>query len=173
MIDEESINEPESPVEDIKPSIQQPKISISVIPKSSYDLFIETILNDINSLKPVVNEYLKQTLISKQTSSEFRILVNDKQLQLNLPVFSFIITNPIDERIPTPLLRSYVGETNYSGQTPLMFAAAIDNLNYVTQLIQYDVGRLDEFGKSALDYAYEFNAAPAIVDLLEQFEYGN
>ena len=54
-----------------------------------------------------------------------------------------------------------------------MFAAAIDNLNYVTQLIQYDVGRLDEFGKSALDYAYEFNAAPAIVDLLEQFEYGN
>ena len=173
MIDEESVNEIEIPSDDTKPSVQQTKITITSSPKSSYDAFIDIILNDINGIKSTINEYLKQTLISSCSPTSFDVEIGDKRWNLSIPLFGYIINNPIGERIPPPLLREYIGETNYSGQTPLMFAAAIDNLNYVKQLIQYDVGSLDEFGKSALDYACEFNAAPTIIDLLEQFEYGN
>ena len=72
-----------------------------------------------------------------------------------------------------PLLTNYYDETNFSGQTPLMLSVIINNFSYVRQLINYDIGKLDEFDKSALDYAYEFNVDKRIINLLEQFEYGN
>ena len=54
-----------------------------------------------------------------------------------------------------------------------MIAACLNNLFYVQQLLRFDVGKLDDYDKSALDYAYEFNADLQIIDLLEQYEYGN
>ena len=99
--------------------------------------------------------------------------MNKKIFKLNIPVYNYIIHNPVEKFIPKELLSDYVGEINYSAQTPLMLSAIINNENYVKQLIPYDVGKLDENDKSALDYAYEFNSDPKIIDLLEQYEYSN
>ena len=173
MLAEESLNELEAQEIDEESAPIHKKIPIIRIPKSDSNSYENIILNDINELKPLINEYLKENALTTTTTPLYLININEKEYKLNLPVFSYIIHDPIGDKIPPNLLLNYMGETNYSGQTPLMFAAAIDNVNYVKQLIRYDIGCIDEFGKSALDYAYEFKSIPVIIDILEQFEYGS
>ena len=143
----------------------------------------EIMLNDVNLIKPNINVYkLEHTSFVEHPNN---IVINDKLFKINLPVIWFILSHPNLEPKLTgensnmnlvqqlnELLRNYASETNYSGQTPLMISACLNNTFYVQQLIKFDVGKLDDYDKSALDYAYEFNANPTIIDILEQYEYG-
>lgn len=161
--------------QELAPTVQhKPKrIKTLELPATPYNTFQESILNDINTIKECINEYTtlgtQMKPVMKCTSN---VVVNNRIFQLNIPVFNYILHNPNGTSIPTQLLNEYVGETNYSAQTPLMLATIINNLNYVKQLITYDIGKIDEYDKSALDYAYEFSVQPDIIDLLEQYEYG-
>ena len=157
-----------------KPPSLETKISLIELPKNSLDSFTCMILENINNIKSKVNEFLQTNLKSgKPINKSQYILTNGKLFKINVPLFSFIIQNPLLTQIPSRLLSNYIGETNYSGQTPLMLSVIIDNIQYVKQLIKYDIGKIDEFDKSALDYAYEFNVSQEIIDLLEQYEYGS
>lgn len=183
MMEEESdIQQEPLELDTERPSIQKKlklfikNEELSFIPNIQY----ENMVNDINSMKNKIDEYKlsHSTLIQHPK----HIIINDKLFQISIPVIEFILTYPNliqtnETNILTSqfltLLINYNGETNYSGQTPLMIATCLNNLFYVQQLIRYDIGKIDEFDKSALDYAYEFNVDPKIIDLLEQFEYGN
>lgn len=106
-------------------------------------------------------------------SENDEIVFGSKHYNVDLPVFKFIMNNPTSPFIPRELLENCVGETNYHHQTPLMLSVIIGNLNFIKQLIYYDIGKLDDYDKSALEYAYEFNASKDIIDILEEFEYSN
>lgn len=89
-------------------------------------------------------------------------------------MFKYIHDNPNGINIPDEYISNYTTEVNYNGQTPLMYATYIDNINYVKILLKHDVGKVDDFNKSALDYAYERKQHvnnDEIIDLLEQYEY--
>lgn len=91
--------------------------------------------------------------------------------QVNLPMFKYIYQNPNVDSIPEEIIMNYTGERNFVGQTPLMYAVKIGNINFIRQLLEFDICKLDDEYKSALDYAYQFNASNDIVTLLEEYEY--
>lgn len=111
------------------------------------------------------------------------IRLNEKTIFKKDCVFKYIHDNPKSTSIPTNYLNTYVTEFNYNGQTPLMYSALINNLSFVKTLLKYDVGKVDDFNKSALDYAYEFNkrsenlncselkSLQSIIQILEEYEY--
>ena len=103
-------------------------------------------------------------------SNDGQIIIKNNIYDVNIPVFKFIMQHPTAQFIPRDLLYMYIGSFNFSNQTPLMLAAVISNVNFVRQLIPVDVGMLDDFGKSALDYAREFNSSAEIIDLLSEYE---
>ena len=173
--------EPEITLEtpDFKPEKLKKSYELKLleIPKSPYNDFINSMINDINLFKLNIEEYKQiKAEDGSESAKPFQcrehVIVNNKIFRLQIPVFDWILHNPFLQRIPDILLKDYVGETNYSAQTPLMLSTVLNNINYVQQLITFDVGKLDESDKSALDYAYEFNSSPEIVELLEQYEYG-
>lgn len=69
--------------------------------------------------------------------------------------FEFIHNNQSANSIPNDIMSDYVTELNYNYQTPLMYAIILKNKALVKQLLAYDAGKMDSFGKCALDYAYE------------------
>lgn len=81
-------------------------------------------------------------------------------------MFEWLYKNKTANAIPLELLREYVTEYNFNRQTPLMYAALIGNVNLVRELIRYDVGKVDDFGLCALDYAKD----PNVCALLSEFE---
>ena len=115
-----------------------------------------------------------QSNLDKQLSisNEDKLFIGSKQFNIDIPIFKFIIHNPTAPFIPSELIHSCVGETNYKHQTPLMLSVVIGNFNFVKQLIYYDIGKLDDYEKSALDYAYENHVSQEIIDLLEEYECG-
>jgi ankyrin repeat protein len=68
--------------------------------------------------------------------------------------------------LPLNDLNDYITEYNLNHQTPLMYASYLNKLDYVQQLIPYDVCRIDDFNKTALDYAID----ESIRELLAQYE---
>ena len=90
--------------------------------------------------------------------------------RVNLPMFKYIYQNPDADSIPEELIMNYTGERNFVGQTPLMYAVKIGNINFIRQLLEFDICKLDDDYKSALDYAYQFNASNDIIALLEEYE---
>ena len=116
--------------------------------------------------------------------SSNEIKINNKKFIISNPIFQFIIENPHASRIPSSLISNYMGETNLNNQTALMLAVIISNEVFVRQLLPIDVGQLDDYNKSALDYAYEFynqqfenlndlelKALCNIIQMLEEYEY--
>ena len=89
---------------------------------------------------------------------------------INLPIFKYIYQNPSSSSVPDNLMNNYTGEQNFVGQTPLMYAVKLGNINYIRQLLRYDICKLDDAYKSALDYAHEFDASNDIITLLEEYE---
>lgn len=86
-------------------------------------------------------------------------------------VIDYIKNNPDGNEIPKELLDKYRGEKNINIQTPLMIAVMCNNVNYVKQLIPYDVGVIDEFNISALEYAMEYcSRNKEIIELLSEYE---
>jgi hypothetical protein len=65
-------------------------------------------------------------------------------------------------------LSEYITEYNLAHQTPLMYASLLDRIEYVRQLLPYDVGRIDDYEKNALDYA---TPGSEISKLLQVVEY--
>ena len=102
--------------------------------------------------------------------SSNEIKINNKKFIISNPIFQFIIENPHASRIPSSLISNYMGETNLNNQTALMLAVIISNEVFVRQLLPIDVGQLDDYNKSALDYAYMYNVSKTIIDLLEEYE---
>ena len=99
-------------------------------------------------------------------------------------MFKYINDNPKSTLIPKKYTDNYVTEFNYNGQTPLMYSVLINNVNFVKTLLKFDVGKVDDFNKSALDYAYEFynqqfenlndlelKSLCTIIQMLEEYEY--
>ena len=134
---------------------------------------------EINDKIKGLNNNLVIDINNTSSTNEHSIISNDNKLILGLkrfdidvPIFKYIIHNPSAQFIPRDILENYVGETNYHHQTPLMLAVIVNNINFVRQLIYYDIGKLDDYEKAALDYAYETHASQEIVDLLEEYEYG-
>lgn len=114
------------------------------------------------------NQSFKQQQIT--ITSDTKLKIKNELYNINAPVFEFIMQHHKSTFIPRELLFDYVGSFNFSNQTPLMLAAAISNLTFVQQLIPVDVGMLDDFGKSALDYAKEFKASDEVIELLSEYE---
>lgn len=85
-------------------------------------------------------------------------------------IFKFIHDNKTSETIPDSYMNNYTTEINFNNQTPLMYSVCVNNFNFVKILLKYDVGKVDDFNKSALDYAYEVGNE-LIIELLEQYEY--
>ena len=110
------------------------------------------------SFIPIINEHNQ-------------IVIGKKVFDISLPIFQFIINNPMAERIPSNLLSNCITETNYLHQTPLMLSVIIGNINFVRQLIPIDIGKIDDDDHTALDYAYEYHASNDIINLLEEYEY--
>ena len=102
--------------------------------------------------------------------SSNEVKINNKKFIISNPIFQFIIENPHAPRIPSSLISNYTGETNLKRQTALMLAVSISNEIFVRQLLPIDVGQLDDYNKSALDYAIMFNVSKIIIDLLEEYE---
>lgn len=102
--------------------------------------------------------------------SSNEVKINNKKFIISNPIFQFIIENPRASHIPSSLISNYMGETNLKKQTALMLAVFISNEVFVRQLLPIDVGQLDDYNKSALDYAMMFNASKTIIDLLEEYE---
>lgn len=102
--------------------------------------------------------------------SSNEVKINNKKFIISNPIFQFIIENPHASHIPSSLISNYMGETNLKKQTALMLAVFISNEVFVRQLLPIDVGQLDDYNKSALDYAMMFNASKTIIDLLEEYE---
>ena len=99
-------------------------------------------------------------------------------------MFKYINDNPKSTLIPKKYTDNYVTEFNYNSQTPLMYSVLINNVNFVKTLLKFDVGKVDDFNKSALDYAYEFynqqfenlndlelKSLRNIIQILEEYEY--
>ena len=144
-------------------------IQVVEMTETPYKQYIEPIINDINLIKDTIDDYFKVN-VNYSKNTLICVKTNNKLFQLNLPIFTYILYNPTNTQIPIQLLKNYTVETNYSAQTPLMLAAVVNNFNYVQQLIQFDIGKIDEYNKSALDYAIEFQSSDEIIDLLSQFE---
>ena len=85
-------------------------------------------------------------------------------------IFKFIHDNPTETFIPDIYLKNYTTEINFTNQTPLMYSVYVNNIHFVKILLKYDVGKVDDFNKSALDYAYDVGNE-SIIELLEQYEY--
>lgn len=121
--------------------------------------------------------------IELPTGILYDIRSNDNTIFKKDCVFKYIHDNPKSTSIPTNYLNTYVTEFNYNGQTPLMYSVLINNLSFVKILLKYDIGKVDDFNKSALDYAYEFNkrsenlncselkSLQNIIQILEEYEY--
>ena len=84
-------------------------------------------------------------------------------------VFKYIHYNKDGESIPETYMSEYVTEYNLNRQTPLMYSIVIGNINYVKQLLLYDIGKIDDFGRCALDYAYKYGNQH-IIDLVSEYE---
>lgn len=151
-----------------------------LIPDTTEKPLPVSVLFDINTLhSSSTNNSIQQPIPSlKQSfrrqkiefSNDGQIIIKNNIYDTNTPVFKFIMQHPNAQFIPRDLLNMYIGSFNISNQTPLMLAAAVSNVNFVRQLIPVDVGMLDDFGKSALDYAREFNSSADIIDLLSEYE---
>lgn len=121
--------------------------------------------------------------IELPTGILYDIRSNENTIFKKDSVFKYIHDNPKSMLIPTSYMDNYVTEFNFNGQTPLMYSVLINNLIFVKTLLRYDVGKVDDFNKSALDYAYEFNKQSEnlnchevkslhdIIQILEEYEY--
>lgn len=85
-------------------------------------------------------------------------------------MFEYLYENQKSSHIPVELLLNYTGERNLNNQTPLMYATKLNNINFINELLQYDIGALDDDNNSALDYAILFKSSPEIIAILEEFE---
>ena len=124
------------------------------------------VLIDINEL--TTND-TKQSMIN-MINDKGELKLGSKLIKVNSPVFNYIINYPNGEYIPYEILSNYVGETNLHNQTPLMLATVINNFNYVKQLINMDIGKIDDFNISALDYAQKYKVNNSIISLLSEYE---
>jgi ankyrin repeat protein len=69
------------------------------------------------------------------------------------------------------LLDDYITEFNLAHQTPLMYAVIKADVEAAMELIEFDAGRIDDYGKTAYDYACEkYGPESYMAMLLEQHE---
>lgn len=98
-------------------------------------------------------------------------MIADKYRFRTDSILHYISENPDGDQIPIELIDQYRGEKNLQIQTPLMRAVMANNVNYVKQLLIYDVGNIDENDKTALDYAIEYkNKNKSIIYMLNEYE---
>ena len=121
--------------------------------------------------------------IELPTGILYDIRSNENTMFKRDSIFKYIHDNPKSTSIPMKYIDNYITEFNYNGQTPLMYSVLINNLNFAKTLLKYDIGKVDDFNKSALDYAYELNAQSKhfsseelkslhdIIQMLEEYEY--
>jgi hypothetical protein len=96
---------------------------------------------------------------------DFRGFLDHNDSRTNLKTYKMILEKNyqgLDE------FESY--ESNYNWQTGLMFAAYLGDFEAVKALIK-EVGVIDEFDNSALDYA-RIGGNQDCIDLLSEFEIG-
>ena len=160
------------------------------------------LVTDLNTCEKYSNMKSSNQLLDKKCTKIIDNDLTDSKEKIELPtgilydirsnentifkkdsVFKYIHDNPKSTLIPTNYLDTYVTEFNYNDQTPLMYSVLINNLSFVKTLLKYDVGKVDDFNKSALDYAYEFNnrsenlncselkSLQNIIQILEEYEY--
>ena len=74
--------------------------------------------------------------------------------------------------LPLNDMSNYITEYNLNHQTPLMYAVILNKPEYIKQLIKYDICRIDDFNKTAYDYALENRPLidPSIIDALAEYE---
>lgn len=125
----------------------------------STSMSVETIQS--SSDESMSGDEILSDVVDIHTNSElptgilFDITSTDKTTFKKDCMFKFIHDNPRSTSIPDKYLNGYVTEYNYNGQTPLMYAVILNNVDLVKLLLKHDVGKMDEFNKSALDYANE------------------
>lgn len=145
----------------------------------SYDVDVDTHDNQEN-----INE--KEQTLNIPTGVLYDIQSKDDTIFKKDCMFKFIYENQNANEIPIEYYDKYVTEYNYHNQTPLMYATILNNLDLVKILVGNDVGRIDAFDKSALDYAYEthskliqtlhvdneqINSILKIIELISEYEY--
>ena len=146
---------------------------------NSYDVDVDTCNNQEN-----INE--KEQIVNIPTGVLYDINSKDDTIFKKNCMFKFIYENQNANDIPIEYYDKYVTEYNYHNQTPLMYATVLNNLNLVKILVGNDVGRIDAFNKSALDYAHEthlkliqtlpvdneqINSILKIIELISEYEY--
>ena len=102
-------------------------------------------------------------LISRYTEAWERI-------RLSSPLFEYMYSNKNIPTIPAPLRRYSQITSKIERLTPLMVAVLLDNYYMVSELLIYNVGRIDAFHNTALDYAIKTDCDPRIIELLKEFE---
>jgi hypothetical protein len=156
----------------------------------SDDVKIDQILcrNDMNVKQVDMNdECLNQKTLNKielPTGILYDIKSKEKTPFKKNSMFKYINENQKSTLIPNEIIDGYMGEYNYNGQTPLMYSVLINNINFVKILLKFDVGRMDDYNKSALDYAnelyieesknmneVEIESLQNIIQILEEYEY--
>jgi len=75
----------------------------------------------------------------------------------NDSMFKYIYEHKDMTTVPDDVIDGYITDYNFNRQTPLMYAVVLNNFDLVKQLLPYDVGNIDDFGNSALAYAYKYN----------------
>lgn len=82
-------------------------------------------------------------------------------------IFKFIYEHKDNHDIKIPNIESYkVSELNYNCQTPLMYAAKINNINFVRQLLFIDCCMIDNLSNMAINYTTDKD----IYELLKRYE---
>lgn len=188
------ISETDSRFTSTETSAETPTETSSNTVKSniSASMSVETIQS--SSDESMSGDEILSDFIDVQTNPDlptgilFDINSKDKTIFKKDCMFKFIHDNPTASEIPDDYLNTYITEYNYNGQTPLMYAVILNNVNLVKALLKFDVGKMDEFNKSALDYANEIyhnlitsnddkNIIPQlhsinhIINILSEYEY--
>lgn len=115
------------------------------------------------SLKISATDENAAELITKYTEAWERI-------RMSSPLFEYMYQNRNIPTIPAQLRRYTQITVKNEKLTPLMVAVLLDNYYMVSELLIYNIGRVDSFRNTALDYAIKTDCDPRIIELLREFE---
>lgn len=86
------------------------------------------------------------------------------------PLFEYMYANRSAFTIPASIRRYSQVSVRTENLTPLMVAVLLNNYNYASELLIYNVGKVDTYKNTALDYAMITHADARIIELLKEFE---
>lgn len=103
-----------------------------------------------------------------ESSDEYNEAWNN--IRTSSPLFEYMYTNRSALTIPASIRRYSQISVRTESLTPLMVAVLLNNYNYVSELLIYNVGKVDTYKNTALDYAIISHADARIIELLKEFE---